>query len=168
MKGTVLQFPNIHKRAYSEVDVEHYIDLVSKHAVFFARQTMMLEAMDNRIFSGVHNFRGNLEEKSYKKLLAFYNAPSMETWREIRSMCIFHHVTAMDTWAEFDKDFNSTPDDDESHFPSRNTFMYCMTLMKAKILQSNAKYLAQYKSELEKIVENNPGIKEAIDRRLQN
>ena len=167
MNATILSFPNIHKRAYSESDIEQYIELRQKISIFINRQEMLLDAMDNRLFSGVHNFKGPLEEKSYKKLLAFYNQPSVESWDDIRTMCIFYHITVADAWCEFDKNAQKIISENEPlQFPSKDTFMFCLSRMKAKIIISHSKYLSEYSDSMKELEIKNPGIKEAVERRL--
>lgn len=157
MNAVILEFPKIHKRAFSECDIEKYMELVEKISVLNQRQTMFLDALDNRIFSGVHNFHGPLCEQVYKKLLSYYNSPTIENWESIKYIPIFYHVTVDDCW----KDYNVSAIS-EDLIPSKEVFLLCISLMKRELLFSNSRMLAKYKEELEQIEQNNEGLKEVI------
>lgn len=157
MNAVILAFPKIHKRAFSKCDIEKYIELVEKISTISRRQTMLLDSLDNRIFSGVHNAYGPICEQVYKQLLSYYNNPSIDNWELVKYIPIFYNITVDDCW----KDYNSSPISNDC-IPSKETFLLCISLMKKEILLSNSKMLAKYKKELEELEAKNEGIKEAV------
>lgn len=171
MTASILSFPKIHKHAFSDHDIEQYISARTKLAHLAHKSKMLLDAMDGRLFDGAHDREGPLSRLSYQKLMAFYNAPSQQTWDEIQGMAILDYVTCWDVWIHSDRETCYKILEGEGmpviSFPSRDSFMLYYAAKKLYIIEKNNEYIDLYKNQIDMLEKMNPGMKEEIERRLR-
>lgn len=160
MTAIVINFPKIQKQEetlFNKNDIETVKSTVQKYLTIKNKAYIFSDHLQNAgkgLFSLALTNEGSIEKEDLKKMLSFYNLPTLENWLEIKDISLYFHVTASDIWNKF------KAEDDNKEFPEIDQFMESFNNMPNAIMISYFEQLQTYSNTINFMELNNPGIVE--------
>lgn len=160
MNAIILNFPikkidppnlfNIYDIEIIKETLQKYLKLKDKVYDFSTH----LQNAKRGLFDISFTNQGTITKENLKKMLSFYNSPSIDNWHKIKEIPLFYHFTANDIWEKFKIG--------EQELPSVELFMEGFRKMPKYIIEIYFEQLQIYNNTINFIELENPGIVDFI------